>query len=42
MHKTQVQMDQRPQFQSEHTEPDRKESGSTLQPMGTGDHLLHI
>ena len=27
MHKTQVQMDERPQYKSNHTEPDRGESG---------------
>ena len=35
-------MDQRPQYQSEHTEPDRRERGSTLQQMGTGDRFLSI
>ena len=27
MHKTQVHMDSRPQYQSEHTKPDRREKG---------------
>ena len=40
--KTQVQVDQRPQYKSDHTEPDRRESGIRLQHMGTGDHFLHI
>ena len=42
MYKTQVQMDKRPQCKSDHTGPDRRESGNSLQCMGTGDHYLYI
>ena len=38
MHKTQVQMDQRPQHKSRHTE----KVGSSLEHMGTGNHFLNI
>ena len=40
MHKTQVQMGQRPQHKASHTEPYRRES--TLERFGTGDHFLNI
>ena len=39
MHKTQVQMDQRPQHKASHTEPYRRES--TLECIDTGDHFLN-
>ena len=35
-------MDKRPQCKSDHTGPDRRESGNSLQCMGTGDHYLYI
>ena len=41
MHKTQVQMDRRPQHKASHAEPHRRESGSTLERIGTGDHFLN-
>ena len=42
MHKTQVQIDQRPQYKASHTEPYRREMGNTLEHIGTGDHFLNI
>ena len=43
MHKTEVQMDQRPQHKANHTEPHRTESEKyTLECIGTGNHFLNI
>ena len=42
MHKTQVQLDQRPQHKASHTEPYREKVGSTPERIGTGDHFLNI
>ena len=41
MYKTQVQMDQRPQQKSMHTEPHKKEKNS-LEYIDTGDYFLNI
>ena len=41
IHKTQVQMDQRPERKTNDTEPHRRESGSTLGFIGTRDYFLN-
>ena len=35
-------MDQRLQYKSSYTEPDRRESGNTIELIGTGNHFLNI
>ena len=43
MHKTQVRMDQRPQYKASHTSIRIEEKvGSTLERIGTRDHFLNI
>ena len=42
LHKAQVQVDQRPQYKSSYTEPDRRESGKNLENIGTEDHFLNL
>ena len=40
LHKTQVQVDHRPQHKTRYTKSNRKESGNCLECVGTGDKLL--
>ena len=40
LHKTQVQVDHRPQHKTRYTKSNRKESGNCLECIGTGDKLL--
>ena len=42
MHKTHVEMNQSPQHKFSHIDPQRRESGNTLEYIGTGDHFLNI
>ena len=41
VHKTQIQMDQRPQHKINHTELIEKEVGRTVEHIGTGDYFLN-
>ena len=41
MHKTKLQMDQRPQHKTKYIEPDRRESGDSLELDDTGEDILN-